>query len=720
MINRKYYTDLSPAPFGVWVKDGSKGDVLNLACSFDIETTSYYVGDKKYCNMYLWQFSITSGCAWYGRKWGEFKEFLENIKKIYGLNKRHRMIIYVHNLSFECAFLKSVIDIDKIFACEPQKPMYFTYDCFTFKDSYILSGLSLRRTLEECKCPVEIDKTEIDYTLKRHSETPLTNAEIEYGLNDVLGLSYYIETEIQKNGDITKIPLTKTGYARRFVREKCFENPEYKKLIDRIQITNPKIYEMLESAFSGGYTHANAWYVNRVVDNVASIDFTSSYPSVMIRKKYPMSKFNQLNCKKENVMKMCEKFCCVFNVTFTELDSKSLIHTISKHKCKAIEGKIIEDNGRLVYADSVTLTVTNIDFIDIVQFYSYKDFEISDFYFAQAGYLPKEFILCILELYENKCKLKGVEGQEDVYLVSKGILNSLYGMCVTSLVQNNYILNGYEWEQAEEKTIEFCVRKNAKNKRTFLIYAWGVWVTAYARHELFKGIHEIEKRNDFVYSDTDSIKFRNYQLYTKWIDNYNTECIKELESCLNFYGIDPKRINPDNKHPLGVWDFEGVYDKFKTLGCKRYMWRKGAFEMREDSLGNWCKKCGYYRYVRFLNPLEKSCKFGVTVAGLSKQNAVSYILDNGAFKAFTRDLTVPKEHSGRLTHTYLNNMPPAFMRDYLGNKYMCDDKTGVFLEQSEYNLSISKIFLEYLRGLKTHETRHIDEIIKGVLNNGKK
>ena len=65
-------------------------------------------------------------------------------------------------------------------------------------------------------------------------------------------------------------------------------------------------------------------------------------------------------------------------------------------------------------------------------------------------------------------------------------------------------------------------------------------------------------------------------------------------------------------------------------------------------------------------------------------------------------------------------MPPAFMCDYLGNKYMCDDKTGVFLEQSEYNLSISKIFLEYLRGLKTHETRHVDEIIKGVLNNGKK
>lgn len=709
----QYYNKFIP-PKGVFVNNEDKTTFLNMACTFDIETTSFKVGENKCATMYLWQFAITSKCACYGRKWGEFIEFLNMLENYYRLNKKRKMIIYIHNAGFECSFLLSVLGLEKAFATKAHSPMYFTYRYFIFKDSYILSGLSLRRTLEECNCPIDIMKTELDYSLKRHSETPLNDDEIKYGLNDVLGLAYYIETEIEKNGDITQIPLTKTGYARRFVRDKCFEYDTYKELIDRIQIRNVDLYNTLKRAFTGGYTHANPYFVNRVVNNVASIDFTSSYPSVMIRKKYPMSKFIQLNIDKNNLDDMCNKYCCVFDIAFTNLESKSFVHTISRHKVYT-QGEIIEDNGRIVKADYLQCTITEVDFEDIKKFYTYDDYEIGNFYYAKRGYLPKPIIECILELYDNKTKLKGVEGKEDLYLVSKGILNAMYGMCVCDIVQKNFTIDSGEWVE-NSNSPEMCIFKNAKNKRTFLFYGWGVYVTAYARHELYKGIFETQKNNDFIYSDTDSIKFRNYNHYNEWIEKYNSECVEELKACCDYYNLDSSKLDPDGKHQLGIWDFEGVYDKFKTLGCKRYLYVQGSFKRRERYTEKWCNINNYNRCVRVESIFEKSQKWSLTVAGLNKKEPLKYILDRGAFKFFNNRMKIPPEYSGRLTHTYLNNQTPVFLYDYMGNKYLCEDKSGVYLEKTEYNLSFKDIFLQYLEGIKTADTQRVDTILKGVMN----
>lgn len=722
MITRKYYSEYTP-PFGAFVKD-KKTEFLNYGCMFDIETTSFKVGESKFATMYLWQMAITSKSACYGRTWEEFTEFLDRLEKFYELGKNRKMIIYVHNLAYEAQFLKSVIHIEKCFANSPRKPMYLTYRHFIFKDSLILSGLNLRRTLEECKAPIEISKTTLDYDIMRHSETPLTDDEITYGLNDVLGGAYYIESEINKNGgSILNIPLTKTGYARRFVREKCFADDTYKAKVDKMQIRSSAVYTLLNEAFQGGYTHANPCFIGSVFDNVASIDFTSSYPSVMIRKKYPCSVFSRLNVKPKYLDKMLTKFACVFRVRFKKIRALDdvFVHIISESKCKVLIKPIV-DNGRVVCADVLETTVTGVDFNDIRKFYTFESFEVFDFYYAQQDYLPKPFIECILELYENKTQLKGVQGKEDLYLVSKGILNSLYGMTVTNVQQENYILDYDDetdpdvvlWKLKDPLPLETCLRKNAKNKRTFLVYAWGVWVTAWARHELYKGIYETEKNEDFIYSDTDSIKFLNCNRYNEWIYNYNVECKKELDECLIHYGIDPTRTNPDGKHPLGVWDFEGVYNKFKTLGCKRYMYTTGAFDRVDPEIGNYCRKDRRFHRLTHIFYQHRH-EFHLTVAGLNKKEPVNYIVRNGAFDFFNDDLVIPKEYSGRLTHCYIEKQTPVFLYDYLGNKHLCTDKTSVYLEKSDYHLSLHDIFLQYLRGIKTVETQRVDGILKARL-----
>ena len=63
-------------------------------------------------------------------------------------------------------------------------------------------------------------------------------------------------------------------------------------------------------------------------------------------------------------------------------------------------------------------------------------------------YLPKTFIEFILEKYEDKTKLKNVEGQEVLYALAKNSFNSLYGMSVTNTIRNEVIFENRNLERA--------------------------------------------------------------------------------------------------------------------------------------------------------------------------------------------------------------------------------------------------------------------------------
>ena len=54
------------------------------------------------------------------------------------------------------------------------------------------------------------------------------------------------------------------------------------------------------------------------------------------------------------------------------------------------------------------------------------------------GYLPKALILAVLSLYKDKTELKGVEGKEIEYLVSKNMINAAFGMMVTAIIRDEY------------------------------------------------------------------------------------------------------------------------------------------------------------------------------------------------------------------------------------------------------------------------------------------
>lgn len=129
---------------------------------------------------------------------------------------------------------------------------------------------------------------------------------------------------------------------------KTIPNFKYLDKIHNLNITGIEEFEMLQRAFPGGFTHANAKYTDEVITDVDSYDFTSSYPYVMVSEKVS----NEYGRNSSKSMKqfefMISKYCCVFDVEITNIFAKSENENpISVSKC-FVKENVSENNGRLV------------------------------------------------------------------------------------------------------------------------------------------------------------------------------------------------------------------------------------------------------------------------------------------------------------------------------------------------------------------------------------
>ena len=697
----------------------NKGEnVLNVPVAFDIETTSFYrdidgntysyeryskLGGKatkmeKCSTMYVWQFGINGYCIM-GRTWDEFVMMMKQASLLLNLCDKRKMVVYVHNLSYEFQFIRSLFEWDKVFSIDLRKPIYArTKDFIEFRCSYLLSGYSLSKLGEqlhhyECKKLVG----DLDYSMMRHTGTPLTKQEIGYCINDIKVVMCYIQELIEQYSAITRLPVTKTGFVRKYCRSLCLRtigddgkkkpNWKYIDTIKNLRITGMDEFSMLQRAFSGGFTHANAKYTDMVISDVDSYDFTSSYPYVMVSEKFPMSTGVKIPVKSWKQFDfLTSKYCCVFDIEFTDIFATSENENpISVSKC-VVHENAVENNGRVVCASKLVMTITEIDYKVFSQFYKWKNARIGEMWCYRKDYLPTEFINAILGLYEKKTTLKGVKGKEVEYLNSKEMLNSCYGMCVTNPLRDEIIYEGNEWDIQDltrEKQLEMLqVYNDSKNR--FLFYPWGIYVTAYARRNLFTGISECD--DDYIYSDTDSVKIKNGDAHKEYFKQYNNLVGHKLRTACKHHGIpfekiEPKTIKGINK-PLGVWDYEGRYRRFKTLGAKRYMVEE------ENAL---CVNGVNYN-------------FSLTCSGVNKKCAIPYMIetfgDDGIFDGFTNYLDIPPTATGKNIHTYIDYEQTGTLTDYRGVTGTYETPTGVHLEPTGYTLSLSVMYINYLMGIK--------------------
>lgn len=552
-----------------------KREIVDLVCAFDIETTNIEWQNEIHAFMYVWQFSFNNEVVIMGRTWEEYKELAscineccKDLKEKFKLKETPELVVYVHNLAFEFQFLSGIFEFnpEDVFLRGARKPIYARCGCIEYRCSYIQSNMSLARFCQAMGVKEQKRSgQEFDYSVKRYPWSELTDIEKEYCMMDVVSLVSCIKEEMIKDEDsLHTIPLTSTGYVRR----DCFD--ALKPVMKTIKGIIPGIeeYTLLRKAFRGGNTHANKYFVGKVLDDVYSNDMVSCYPAQLVNEKYPY-KFKKIDANVESVHKYISYGCAVvFTVFFKNLilgNEKESCPYISLAKTRSTGGKhigdgyidMVVDNGRILAAGISEMTITEIDYEIIRKQYKWDDMAIKEAMFAEKDYLPKEFINVIMNYYEKKTKLKGSEDSENQYFYakSKNKLNSCYGMCATNPLQDiiEYCNNDYIERELSESDKELALAK-AK-----FPYQWGVYCTAYARKALQEGIDLAGDR--MVYCDTDSVKTLGEIDFSK----LNKVRMKKSEKRVG-YADD---LN-GNRHFLGVFEVDGHYEKFITQGAKRY------------------------------------------------------------------------------------------------------------------------------------------------------
>lgn len=655
-----------------YFKKKNRADIVNddIMC-FDIETSSgflhkdsdtlepylgkskkYYEDCKKFSICYVWQFSINDNVFW-GRTLEDFKDFLQELEYY----EPHKKIVYIHNFSFEFQFLINILQFDYVFAREARKPLFAECSTYQFRCSYYLTNMSLATWAEQRKLSVQKLVGDLDYTILRTPKTVLTDKELAYCFNDVLVMYFGLLQYKEKYGHIIDIPFTQTGEVRKEVIDRMNVSSEYKYRKRCIKLIPETIedYALLCDCLMGGYAHSNAVHTNVVLDNVFSKDISSSYPTVMCLEKYPMTYFEETVPCDDYFNNDNYSYIITFDVE--HLSSKRWNTWLSFSKCAKIKGYSL-DNGRVLKADYVQLSLTNVDYEMFKLCYDFDNLNIIDFRISSNDYLSPTFVKYILELYGNKTTLKGIKEKEPLYMKSKQYINSMYGMMVTKNITDTIEFEEDRWkkELLNEKNFYTKIASEKKKlSKTFGAFQFGVWVTAYARRNLWKGILALDY--NVAYCDTDSIKYIDCD--TDFFERYNKEIERRENMRADMLGIPRDKFCPRDKngisHRLGIFDDDGQYKKFKTLGAKKY-----CYVNNDDELH-------------------------MTVSGVRK-SAVSQLHDIDNFKDGT---VFDVEHAQKLIMSYVDDMPPIVWNKGQYDEFYSNYQHGICAQPTTYSLGIT-------------------------------
>lgn len=622
-------------------------------CAFDIETTR--LPDIDHSIMYIWQFAVKGYPVIIGRTWDEFLFFLKHVDE--SLKPDLRLVVFVHNLSYEFQFLSGIYPFKQyeVFATDNRKILYCTMfkHRFEFRCSYRLSNTNLKTFLKDYGAEHQkVSGEEFDYDLKRYPWTELNDLEMLYCINDVRGLVEAVDNLMKaENDNYYSLPLTSTGYVRRDVKAAMYG-------CELAKETYPdyETYKMLKWAFRGGDTHANRWYVGKILNNVNSFDRSSSYPDVMINRPFPVTAFVDYDVDKIDTALSLGKACLV-HLLMVNVSLKNKFTGnpyIPLAKCKHIDGECL-DNGRLLSANHLEICCTDIDLRILREQYNFEE-DIITLKVAEYGELPKAFKDVIIDLYRKKTELKGVDGAEIEYMLSKNKINACYGMTVQDPVKQNILYVNGAFMLDEKRTPQEILESG--RKKAFLPYAVGVWVTAWARKALYDGV-KIVGAEDFVYCDTDSVKFIGDADFTA----FNMACIED-DALSGAFATDTK----GNTHYMGVYEEEPQYKRFACLGAKKYAY--------EDSNGD----------------------THITIAGVNKVKGAKELADRGGLEAFVASKDFEKEFTfydaGGLDAVY-NDLQEPLLWNVDGRLFKIT--SNICLRPSTYTLGVTQDYRDILQ-----------------------
>lgn len=598
---RKYIEDDLFRPQLVQIKKKKLSD--NIIC-FDIETCNYYVYHNKVYSIndilklceydtvridkffekakagsccFIWQFCIDGTCI-YGR---DLKDIKYILKYISDKTKGHETHIWIHNISFEYAFIKEYIKFDSIFFTEARKPLYAKHKNLYFRCSYRLTNISLAKW--GSNLGIAKKTGQLDYYGLYTPLTDLDEQSMEYCEYDVIIMFFGIKQYLDMYKHIAYIPLTQTGIVRRDVKG---ENQKVRGFLSRAakqQPRTPEEWKIQNKTYCGGLTLSNPRNTGIVLNDVGSIDKKSAYPFAMLD-KYPCTPF-----EKSPALPIWEDgnhHICL--VEFSNLKARYDITPLSASKRIMMQGATLgegeglsKNNGKVISAKRFAIYITEVDKRLIDMYYTYDNFPnptIHSHYIALSDYMPAHVIRYMLQRYEQKTLLTGVD--DEMRLIEKQKLNSIYGMCGTALIHDMIEEDEYfKYEKTRLTTEQIQTELDKLHKNVYknvLPYSYGIYVTAYQRFYLMEMAHKFDL-DKICYFDTDSIKGFFDDRDEVIIEAENERIKQWTKERLEMQDIPYEMSCPKNtsgaREYLGIWEHDASYYEIKFMGAKRYAYK---------------------------------------------------------------------------------------------------------------------------------------------------
>ena len=233
----------------------------------------------------------------------------------------------------------------------------------------------------------------------------------------------------------------------------------------------------------------------------------------------------------------------------------------------------------------------------------------------------------------------------------------------------------------------------------------------------------MEFGDDYVYSDTDSIKGLNFDKHKTFFTKYNNNVMFKLAKMCRIQKIPLEMVMPETikgeKKVIGFWDIEEPYLQFKTIGAKRYIYEHLDHTFNITAAG--VNKSSVVPYLLYefggeeyhtdewlrifqmaYNPnpdYKEQAKAAMkkVVAESTKKGGLDYFR---VMLYFSENLTIPAEFTGKQILTYVDNAKVFDVTDYLGNTVRCEEFSYIHMEPSSYTFSLAESYRRFLAGIE--------------------
>lgn len=363
---------------------------------------------------------------------------------------------------------------------------------------------------------IEQLKGEIDYVMERPIGYKPTDEEIAYVRNDVeivgKALMYFFNQKLNK--------MTQASNAF-FDFKKIVTGKRFDKLF-------PSLLEIdaeLRQSYKGGFTYCNPKFQNKELGKGIVLDVNSLYPSVMYYCNMPYGEPILYEGKYEED-KIYSVYIQMFRCNF-QLKKGHLPTIQLKHNMGFIPTEYVESSNNL----DVTLCLTSVDLELFLKHYDVYNLEwFHGWKFKATNLIFREYIDKWMMIKEQAT----IDGNEGLRTIAKLMLNALYGKFGL-----NPSIRG-KIPVYDGELVHYVLGDDGTRNPIYIPVA--SFVTSYARKIT---IESAQKNFDrFAYADTDS---------------------------LHLIGEDkPKDIEIDNVK-LGLWKFEGRFNRAKFLRAKSYI-----------------------------------------------------------------------------------------------------------------------------------------------------